>query len=64
MRACCMVSEVLEESGLDREHLRLIRRQLLQGVILLCQWQLERLDASGSRSTGSRKARVRQVTID
>jgi hypothetical protein len=42
-KACCMVSEILEEAGLDRARARQIRRQLLEGVILMCQWQLQRM---------------------
>jgi hypothetical protein len=42
-RACCMVSELLEEAGLDRERIRAARRQILEGIILLCQWQLQRM---------------------
>lgn len=44
-KACCMISELLEESGVDREKVRALRRQVLEGVILLCQWQLARIDA-------------------
>src|SRR6185295_8271174 len=43
-KACCLVSEVLEEAGLDRTHIRAIRRQVLQGLMLFCQWQLERME--------------------
>ena len=42
-RACCLISEVLEEAGIDREKVRKVRRQVLEGVILLCRWQLERM---------------------
>ena len=61
-RACCMVSELLEESGLDREHIRRVRRQVLQGIILLCQWQLERMDEArkqpaAAAAAGGRKGR-------
>ena len=42
-KACCLVSEVLEEAGLDRKKARQLRKQVLEGVILLCRWQLERL---------------------
>ena len=42
-KPCCMISEVLEEVGVDREKLRKVRRQALEGVILLCQWQLDRM---------------------
>jgi hypothetical protein len=43
-RACCLISEMLEETGLDREKIRELRRQVLEGIILLCRWQLERMD--------------------
>jgi hypothetical protein len=42
-KACCMVSEILEEAGIDRERARQIRRQLLEGIVLMCQWQLQRM---------------------
>lgn len=48
-RACCLVSEILEEAGLDREKARLIRRQVLEGLILLCRWQLERMEQAERR---------------
>jgi hypothetical protein len=38
-----MISELLEETGIDRAKLRAARRQILEGVVLLCQWQLERM---------------------
>ena len=43
-KACCLVSEILEEAGLDRQKARALRRQILQGIVLFCQWQLERID--------------------
>lgn len=59
-RACCLISEFLEEAGLDREHLRTVRRQVLEGVMLFCQWQLDRMERprppSGGR--GGRKVTV------
>jgi len=42
-KACCLVSEVLEEAGLDRQKVLKLRRQVLEGIILLCRWQLERM---------------------
>jgi hypothetical protein len=48
-KACCLVSELLEEAGLDREKARALKRQVLEGLILLCRWQLERMDAPPSR---------------
>ena len=63
-RPCCMVSEMLEEAGVDREKLRLLRRQVLEGVILFCRWQLERIERApraAPHSGGSRKARKVQL---
>lgn len=60
-KACCMISEILEETGLDRERVRAIRRQVLEGVVLLCQWQLERMPPPAA-PPGARKAR--KVTIE
>ena len=60
-KACCLVSEVLEEAGLDREKARRLRRQVLEGVILLCQWQLERMDAHETPKPAGRKARKVKV---
>lgn len=60
-KSCCMISELLEEAGLDREKARQIRRQVLEGVILLCQWQLERMD--DSRAAGSGK-KARKVAVE
>jgi hypothetical protein len=60
MKMCCLVSEVLEEAGLDREKVRRLRKQLLEGVILLCQWQLERIESAAPAP----RPRVRRVTVD
>jgi len=57
-----MVSEMLEEAGVDREKLRLLRRQVLEGVILFCRWQLERMDSAPPPSPKARKAR--KVALD
>jgi hypothetical protein len=57
-----MVSEFLEEAGLDRERARALRRQVLEGVILLCQWQLERMEAKAPRPT--RAGGPRKVTVE
>ena len=43
-KACCLVSEMLEEAGLDRRKARALKRQVLEGLILLCRWQLERME--------------------
>jgi hypothetical protein len=52
-----MVSELLEEAGVDREKLRLLRRQVLEGVILFCRWQLDRMERSPRPSPSGRRAR-------
>ena len=57
-KACCMISEVLEEVGIDREKVRKVRRQVLEGVILLCQWQLDRIkEAPARQAQPDRKGR-------
>jgi hypothetical protein len=38
------VSEILEEAGIDRARARQIRRQVLEGIVLMCQWQLQRME--------------------
>jgi hypothetical protein len=53
-----MVSEILEESGIDRERTRQLRRQILEGVILLCRWQLERMEEPPARASAARPRRV------
>ena len=60
-KACCMISEILEESGLDRAKARQLRRQVLEGLILLCRWQLERMEASGG---GPATRKTRRVPVD
>lgn len=47
-KACCLVSEMLEEAGFDRRKARALKRQVLEGLILLCQWQLERMGTEPS----------------
>lgn len=60
MKACCLVSEMLEEAGIDRRKARQLRRQLLEGMILLCRWQLERMEPEAPRAArkGARKVAV------
>ncbi len=58
-KACCMVSEILEEAGLDREHARALRRQVLQGMVLLCQWQLQRMDETDAQAPRPRARAAR-----
>jgi hypothetical protein len=60
-KACCLVSEILEEAGLDRERVRRARRQILEGIVLLCQWQLARMD--GEKAPAERK-KARRVEVD
>jgi hypothetical protein len=56
-RPCCMISEMLEEAGIDREKLRLVRRQMLEGIILFCRWQLDRMDRAPRPPASGRQAR-------
>ena len=60
MRACCLVSEMLEEAGLDRQKARQLKRQLLEGMMFLCRWQLERMEpnAPSPSRKGPRKVEV------
>ena len=60
-KACCLVSEILEEAGLDRERVRKVRRQVLEGIVVLCQWQLARMD--GEPASRERK-KARKVTVE
>jgi hypothetical protein len=62
-KPCCMVSEILEEAGVDRERARQIRRQVLEGVVLMCQWQLERMrqDRAAAEPAAGRRGRKIQV---
>ena len=60
-KACCMVSEILEEAGLDRKRARQIRRQILEGVILLCQWQLARMH---DERPGGNGGKARKVAVE
>jgi hypothetical protein len=57
-KACCLVSEILEEAGFDRKKARQLRRQVLEGVILLCQWQLERMNETRPAPEGRKGRRV------
>jgi hypothetical protein len=65
-RACCLVSELLEESGIDRRHARLLKQQVLQGLLLFCQWQLERMhdDGGAPRPPAGGARRARKVTVE
>jgi hypothetical protein len=60
-KACCLVSEVLEEAGLDREHVRRVKRQVLEGIVMLCQWQLQRMEGAGAAPSTRPKARKLNV---
>ena len=59
-KACCLISEMLEETGLDRDQLRRFRRQVLEGVILFCRWQLDRMEKSrpAPGTPGARKVKI------
>jgi len=59
-----MISEFLEEAGVDREQLRRVRRQVLEGVILLCQWQLARMEETRAAARPSSPRRGRKITVE
>ena len=62
VKACCFVSEILEEAGIDRARARQIRRQVLEGIILLCQWQLQRMDQDRPAPAPGPRARKVEVS--
>jgi hypothetical protein len=62
-RACCLVSEILEEAGLDRQKARKLRKQVLEGVILFCRWQLERMGGESERPAAG-PPRARRITVE
>jgi hypothetical protein len=64
LKACCLVSEILEEAGLDRQKARALRRQILQGIVLFCQWQLERIDQAPAPGSRSRRKRAERITVE
>ncbi|MBK5255366.1 MAG: hypothetical protein JJE39_04980 [Vicinamibacteria bacterium] len=67
-RVCCLVSEMLEEMGLDSKKAREIRRQTLLGLMTFCQWQLARIEEETEpedpkREEPKRKPRGRRVNV-
>jgi len=65
LKACCLVSQMLEEMGLDARKAREIRRQSLLGLVTFCQWQLARMDeeAKGASPGEPRRTRGRRVRV-
>ena len=65
LKACCLVSEMLEEMGLDSRKAREIRRQTLLGLMTFCQWQLARMnEEKGSTGPGdTRRTKGRRVKV-
>ena len=65
LKACCLVSQMLEEMGLDARKAREIRRQSLLGLMTFCQWQLARMDEeSGDAAPGeTRRRKGRRVRV-
>lgn len=63
-RACCMVSELLEEAGIDRASVRRVRKQVLEGVILLCRWQLERMERGSSEPGPEAGGKGRRIRVE
>lgn len=65
LKACCLVSEMLEEMGLDSRKAREIRRQTLLGLVTFCQWQLARMDEQESPAEPgeTRRTKGRRVKV-
>jgi hypothetical protein len=63
-KPCCLVSELLEETGIDRETVRQAKRQVLQGMMMLCRWQLERMERPARASRDDDGKRARKVDLD
>ena len=64
-KACCLVSEILEEAGLDRRKARQLRRQVLEGIVMLCRWQLERMQENEPEPAPERGGRKgRKITVE
>jgi hypothetical protein len=61
-KACCLVSEMLEEAGFDRRKARALKRQVLEGLILLCRWQLERMPPPETEPPRPRRT-ARKVSV-
>jgi hypothetical protein len=60
-----MISEILEEAGIDRARARQVRRQVLEGIVLMCQWQLERMDeARAAEASAPRERRGRKIQVE
>jgi hypothetical protein len=57
-KPCCLVSEFLEEAGLDRGKARALRRQVLEGIVMFCRWQLERMERPEPPSGRTKAKRV------
>jgi hypothetical protein len=57
------VSELLEDAGIDRERLLRMHRQLLEGIILMCQWQLQRMER-GREAPSPTGRRGRKVEVE
>jgi hypothetical protein len=55
------VSEILEEAGIDRARARQIRRQVLEGIVLMCQWQLQRMEQDRREPPPGRRGRKVEV---
>ncbi len=60
-KPCCLVSEILEEAGIDRARARQIRRQVLEGIVLMCQWQLQRMEQDRREEPPGRRGRKVEV---
>lgn len=62
-KACCVVSEFLEEAGFDRAKARRLKRQVLEGIVLMCRWELDRMQAAETPAP-KRRDRPRRVKVE
>ncbi|MEO8359467.1 MAG: hypothetical protein ABI672_05500 [Vicinamibacteria bacterium] len=63
-KACCLISEMLEEMGLNSRKARQAKRQALLGIMTFCQWQISRMDeAAETEPAEPRRRRGGRVKV-
>ncbi|MEO5763311.1 MAG: hypothetical protein ABIR28_13485 [Vicinamibacteria bacterium] len=62
-KACCLISEMLEEMGLNSRKARQAKRQALLGIMTFCQWQISRMDEAAEPEPARRNPRGRRVKV-
>jgi hypothetical protein len=56
-KACCLISEFPRRQG-STGRTSTVRRQVLEGVMLFCQWRLERMERPRPAGPSGRKVEV------